>query len=221
MTRLSWFSGAAVRPSLWRARGALVALTFLVESACLVPQSIDAIDADAGPHAVPHIVLETIPTYLLAPVLTLYRQGPADAVATPACSCKLVLNVPQVADEDPSITLLARWFVDYNLAVPSSTLPWKPQTIEGNFDTGTTVRTLLPYDFDADTHNIVTNGLHIVELVVGERDGFDDTSLTLPNRAMKPGYEAAVYRFAIQVNVTQDPNQPHCPNQPPSVPVCN
>ena len=40
---------------------------------CMVPQTIDAIGVES-PHPAPHIVLETIPSYLLARVLTLLEE---------------------------------------------------------------------------------------------------------------------------------------------------
>jgi hypothetical protein len=192
----------------------MLAFTLLMESGCLIPQSIDAIDSDAGPHPAPHFVLGSIRSDLLAPVLTLNRQGPADATASPPCLCQLVLDAPDVEEDDPTVTLQSRWFVDYNLSVPSSQVFFSPRDIPGSFTDLATERQVPLFNFDADSHGIVTNGVHIVELLVGDRDGFDDTSVALPNRAMKPGYEAALYRFTVQVNVTQDPNQPHCATQP-------
>ena len=47
--------------------------------------------------------------------------------------------------------------------------------LPGSFDTSDTVRALLtPFDFDADNPGIVTSGYHTVEVVVGEKTGFDD-----------------------------------------------
>jgi hypothetical protein len=60
--------------------------------------------------------------------------------------------------------------------------------------------------------------VHIVEVVVGEAAGFDRASTTLPNRAMKPGYTPAVYRFAVDVRVERVVGQ--CPQSPPSRRVC-
>jgi len=54
----------------------------------MVPQTIDAIVE--SPHPAPHIVLETIPSYLLARVLTLYQQGSTDLAATPGMKMKLI-----------------------------------------------------------------------------------------------------------------------------------
>jgi hypothetical protein len=214
VTRLSWFSSAAIPRSLWRARGSMLAVWLLVESGCLVPQRIDELNADAGPHPAPHFVLQDIPDYLLAPILTLNRQGPADAVASTPCLCHLTLSVPFVEEEDPSVTLLSRWFVDYDVSLPSSQSIWDQRPIPGDVNTLNPVRPVPSFNFDADTHGIVTNGVHIVEVVVGDQNGFDNApTAAIPHRSMLPQYESAVYRFAVQVNVTQDPNQPHCATQ--------
>jgi hypothetical protein len=61
--------------------------------------------------------------------------------------------------------------------------------------------------------------VHIVEVVVGETNGFDDSSsATRPGRTMKPGYVSAEYRFALDVTLQQVPGQ--CPRTPPSTAVC-
>jgi hypothetical protein len=185
----------------------------MVESGCLLPQAIDAIPQ--APHPAPQIVDELVPPY--PPVITLYRQGPADASNDPPCHCDLQLDVGAVREDDPTVSLEARWFVDYDAAVPSTQQIWVQQPLPGSFDTDTTERSITAYQFDATAHNIVTSGTHVVEVVIGETAGFDDSSTTTPHRAMLPGFEPAVFRFTVQVNVSQDPNQPLCPGQLPSV----
>src|ERR1700709_708200 len=103
MTRLSRSSTGTVRRSLSRLPGALFAIALMVESGCLIPQSIDATDADAGPHPAPHIVAEQIPDYMRPPILTLDRQDQLDAAESSACHCELQLNLKQVEEEDPAI----------------------------------------------------------------------------------------------------------------------
>jgi hypothetical protein len=84
-------------------------------------------------------------------------------------------------------------------------------------DPSQTTRTVPTYEFDADRNGIVQSGVHIVDVVIGESDGFDkSTSAALPNRSMLPGYFSTEYRFAVNVRVEQVPGQ--CPRTPPSEP---
>jgi hypothetical protein len=186
------------------------------QSSCLIPQNVEP--AQTAPHDVPVIVISNIPTYLLPPILTLVRQGTQDAALAPPCHCQLQFDGLSV-EEDPAVALLSRWFVDYDTTDLASTQPRLTQDMPPNFNDPTaTIRDLTPFLFDADTLGIVTSGVHIVEVVVGETAGFDTTSTTLPNRAMKPGYTPAVYRFAVDVRVEQVVGQ--CPRTPPSHAVC-
>ena len=192
------------------------------QGGCLVPQTVDP--KVVSPHPPPHFVVEKIQSYLLAPVLTLIRQGTVDAAQTPPCRCRLEFGGVDglvVEEDDPTITLQARWFLDYDAASPSSTLIWNSETLPGNFDDVTAVeRSLQTPSFllDADEKLIFTSGVHVVEVVVGESDGFDPSSTTQPNRAMKPGYTPAVYRFFVDVRVEQVPGQ--CPQTLPSRRIC-
>ncbi len=182
-----------------------------------MPQSIEPIVA--APHPPPHFVVETIPSYLLPPTLTLIRQGTADAAATPPCHCVLDFNGLVVEEDDATVTLEARWFIDYDVTNVPTTRPWYTETLDGNFDDVTAIlRALNTFTLDADGVGIVTSGSHVVEVVVGEKDGFDPASTTLPNRGMKPGYTPAVYRFFVDVHVEQVPGQ--CPQAPPSRRTC-
>jgi len=202
-------------------RGAALAICWGVavcpQGGCLVPQTIDPIVA--SPHPAPHFVVETIPSYLLSPVLTLIRQGAGDASLTPPCHCQLDFNGLVVEEDDATVSLEARWFIDYDVANPSSTRVWFTEALDGTFDDVTAiVRTLRTFTLDADAVGIVTSGFHVVEVVVGEKDGFDPSSTAQPNRAMKQGYTAAVYRFFVDVRVDPVPGQ--CPQTPPSRRVC-
>lgn len=182
----------------------------LASQSCLVPQSVDPIGEPA--HPPPHFVLESIPSYMLAPVLHLDRQGTVDG----ACHC--VLEIPQltVHEDDPTVELQVRWFVDYDLSVPRSQSPWPGATwtLPANFNDPTyTERTINKFAFDPDT-----GGIHVVEVVVGETAGFDDSpTVPLLNRTMKPGFTLALYRFVIDVNLQQITGS--CANIP-SVLVC-
>src|ERR1700687_6085243 len=101
----------------------VIGLVCLLEG-CLVPQSIDP--KETAQHLPPRIKLDSIPVELLPPVLPLFRQGSADLARNPPCHCWLELRVPQVAIDDPTATLLMKWFVDYDTAVPTSTRPAMP-----------------------------------------------------------------------------------------------
>jgi len=91
---------------------------------CLIPQTVDPIVA--APHPAPYFVVEQIPSYLSPPQLTLLRQGLGDAALAPACHCQLWFDGLFVHEDDPTITLQAKWFVDYDVTNPSSTRPWPP-----------------------------------------------------------------------------------------------
>jgi hypothetical protein len=201
-------------------RGVALAILCLLacpQGGCLVPQTVDP--KIVSPHPPPHFVVETIPAYLLPPLLSLTRQGATDFAQTPRCHCQLEFNGLVVEEQDATISLQARWFIDYDVAVLSTTRIWLTDVLAGNFDDVTaTERPLRLFSLDADAVGIVSSGPHVIEVVVGESDGFDPASTTLPNRAMKPGYTPAVYRFFVNVIVEQVPGQ--CPQALPSVRVC-
>jgi hypothetical protein len=188
--------------------------------ACLVPQSVDPLATVA--HPPPRFVVEGIDPTLLAPVLQLYRQGSGDAALTPPCHCELEFSIPSVEEDDPTVSLEVRWFVDYDVTVPASVRQWKKDPLPGSFDSTNTIRPLTSvYRLDADTLSIFTNGVHVVEAVVGETAGFDDSpTLVRVNRTMKPGYASDEHKFVVNVNVQQDASRPTCPTQKPSVRVC-
>jgi hypothetical protein len=198
-------------------RGLRIASAVLVPvcaQACLVPQSVDPIGASA--HPAPHFVEQSIPTYLIAPVLQLVRQGSLDP-----SNCHCVIEIPPltVEEDDPTVNLEARWFVDY-AAAGSHAIARRDNggTLQGTFNDPTlTLRTLDTFRFDADS--FVSNGVHVLSVVVGETTGFDDSSTAaLPNRTMKSGYTLAQYEFPINVDVALD--RTHCPQQLPSIQVC-
>jgi len=197
----------------------VIGLVCLLEG-CLVPQSIDP--KETAQHLPPRIKLDSIPVELLPPVLPLFRQGSADLARNPPCHCWLELRVPQVAIDDPTATLLMKWFVDYDTAVPTSTRPAMPaETLEATFLSNDPVRVSRRiFTFDANALGIVTSGVHVVDVVVGELDGFDQTATARPERTMKPGYEAAEHRFVVDVHLEQDPNRPQCIKVPPASGNC-
>ena len=89
--------------------------------------------------------------------------------------------------------------------------------LPGTFDRNLTVRGPVIYNFEPDALGITDNSDHVVELVVGETAGFDDSATTLPFRTMRTGYESAVYRFLVQIN---PPIGPTCPNELPLRRTC-
>src|ERR1043166_9357969 len=80
-------------------------LVYVCAQSCLVPQSVDP-QGDA-PHPAPHFVVESIPSYLLG-VLQLVRQGSLDAT----CHCQIQIPPLTVEEDDPTVDLEVRWFVD-------------------------------------------------------------------------------------------------------------
>ena len=202
---------------------ALFALVVVCAQSCLVPQSIDP--NASQPHPPPRFDLSVaaMPPYLTeVPILTLFRQGSKDAVANPPCHCQIHIPELTIIEDDPTVSLTVHWFIDYNLSNPRSEAPWPghDQILPGTFDDpNATTRTINSFDFDADSANVFTSSTHTLEVVVGETDGFDNsTTVTFPNRTMKPGYGLAVFKFVINVIIEQTILT--CPTDPPSVHVC-
>jgi len=183
----------------------------------MIPQTVDA--KVTSPHEPPRLVPETIPPYLLARELTLFQQGANDVSASPPCHCHLEFGSLSVEEPDATVNLDAFWFVDYDPSNLPSTLPVSSQRLDGDFnDLTKTTRNLTTFRFDAAQLQIVTGGLHVVEVVVGERDGFDSSSTTLPQRAMKQGYTSANYKFVVDLHLEQIPGS--CPSTLPSKREC-
>ncbi len=204
------FTHGAALASTW---GVLVC----AQAGCLIPQTVDPIVA--SPHAPPQIVPENMPPYLLPRVLTLFQQGASDVSASPPCHCHLEFDGLSVEEPDSTVTLEARWFVDYDPSnVPSTRVVFSDQIAPNFNDVTQTTRPLRTFVFDAANAGIVSSGLHVVEVVVGETTGFNPASTTLPNRAMLQGYTAATYKFVVDVHLEQIAGS--CPSTPPSLRVC-
>jgi hypothetical protein len=207
---LMFFRGAGIATIL----GVLVC----AQMSCMIPQSVDP--ANATPHPPPLMLISQFNPNLLAPTLTLIRQGSADAAFSPPCHCELLFEGITV-EADPDLQLEARWFVDYDDGVQSSHLIRILQKLDPLTDEPKSLtRTLQKFQFDANPGNgIVQSGVHILEVVVGESAGFDDSSSApRPLRTMKQGYLSAEYRFALDVTLEQVPGQ--CPRTPPSTAIC-
>lgn len=210
--------GFARGPAL--ALKAAVLVCALASHSCLVPQSVDPIKE--SPHPAPHFVLESIPSYLLPPILQLYRQGANDQSQTPPCHCRLDLTIPRVEEDDPTITLEVRWFVDYNPADPRlAAVVWSETNAPADLNDTSPIRNLQkPYPFDPDALGITVSGVHVVDVLVAETAAYDPNSTTLPNRAVRPGYTAAEHRFVVNVKVEQDPQRPRCDQGTSATRVC-
>jgi hypothetical protein len=203
-------------------RGILVALLAAGLSACLVPQSVD--QGNTGPHTIPVIDLSQLPIYFMAPTSPLYKQAQDDK--TQQCRCQLQLQIPVVNDDDPTIDLQARWYIDYDLGTPPSQLPANTQDLAGSFTTQGRSRTGPTFNFDADTLGL-NAGLHVIEVVIAERQGFagdNDQTVNFPHRSLKPGFEGTTFKFVADVKdsapgVTQcDRNTPL--RSPPLIRSC-
>jgi hypothetical protein len=202
-------------------RGVLLALLAAGLSACLVPQSVDK--DNTKPHTVPVIDLSSFPGYFMAPTTPLYKQAPDDT--TQQCRCELQFLVPVVNDDDPTVDLQARWYVDYDLGTPQSQLPANIQDLPGSFNTPGRARGPVTFNFDADQLGLAA-GLHVIEVVIAERQGFakDGDQVNFPHRSLLFGFEGTTFKFVADVRdsapgVTQcDRNTPL--RSPPLIRLC-
>jgi hypothetical protein len=163
-------------------------------------------------HQPPRIVIDSIPTYYLGPYITLVRT-PRDA-----CKCQLELSIPQVIEEDTSVDLDGRWFIDYQPHDPS-TWGYRFSAVPGSLDFRATQRSGPSYTLDPDALGL-SDGFHTVEIVLAEHGAYNDDADNpqTPNRTLFPDYEAATYRFFVKVQT--DPEAAQCPQQAPFVRSC-
>jgi hypothetical protein len=179
---------------------AFAALSSIVLSGCLIPQDVDPVSDRA--HPPPRILFESIPNEYLVPFLTLPR-----ATRT-GCKCTLRLVVPRVAFDDASVTLEARWFVDYQ---PNSAAVFRQaEFLRGSLDFTQKTRDGPSLDVNADAFS--GDGFHAVDVVVAEDGAFKAEGATpspKPFRTLiSTAYESAEYRFFI--NVKTDPDAVEC-----------
>jgi len=208
-------------------RGLLVALLAVASSACLVPQSVDA---NSSQHTVPVIDLSSVPLYAMSPTpIPTYLQTPKDKAE--GCRCQLKFeNFLFVTDPDPTVDLQARWYIDYDVGIPGTQGP-SIVPIPGSFSANGNVRGPISFTFDPDALNLTNtdadhnNGLHIIEVVIAEAEGFaPDTAsnVRLPHRSLNKGWDATTLKFVVKVNVSQgdqcDRNTPLL--SPPFARVC-
>jgi hypothetical protein len=90
-------------------------------------------------------------------------------------------------------TVRARWFVNYDPALPARNMPAQQVDIPGSNDTTATERAVPAWTFDAyGGYGTATNPAN------GDvSNSFDDSATSLPNRTATPGFETQVYRWVF------------------------
>lgn len=195
-----------------RARRALAFAPLFFPAACLLPQSVDPTSTKL--HVPPRVVIEAVDPKL-AQAFVVLKHGSIDTAAS--CSCRVLLDVPQIEEDDPTASLEVRWFVDYD---PNDALTQRPavpsQFLAGSFDSQATVREGSSLAFDLGALG-VSDGVHVVDMVVAEQGGFDDASASFSHRAVLAGYASATFRFVVEVETNNDSA---CRSDPPFARVC-
>ena len=188
-------------------------LAVIALQGCLVPQSVD--HQNNRVRFPPRVRIEAIDPKLSGAAIAL-AHGSIDTNA--GCSCRLALEVPQIEEEDPTVNLEVRWFVDYDPDRPATQRPAATsQFLPGSFDTSAVVRQGPKLEVDIGALGL-TDGIHVVDMVIAEQGGFDDAATTLPHKAVLTGYESAQQRFVLSV-VTD--NDKACRADSPWKRVCN
>jgi len=178
---------------------ALMPALLLSATSCLVPQSVES--ESSKPHVPPRVVIEAVDPQLAGAFIPL-QHGSIDAAAS--CSCRVQLSVPQIEEDDPTASLEVRWFVDYDAADPFTQRPAVPsQILSGSFNSTDVVRPGPTLEFDLGALG-VADGIHVVDMVVAEQGGFDDTATTFAHRAVAAGYSSATFRFVVSVETNND-----------------
>lgn len=189
------------------------AALFLFAQGCLVPQSVD--ELKTRPHSIPRVNLRGLPNYMLQPVLTLDPQEQGDLTSNPPCHCQLEVSIPEILADDPTVDIEVFVYVDYDLNVPASQPPVDRFRLDGSFTLTEPTRHLDNIVLDAA--KLRGPGLHVVELVMGERLGFASTDVFPPQRAMLPDYESSTFKFVVQV--LQPNTKPQSCGDPPQPPA--
>jgi hypothetical protein len=185
-------------------RGVVVALLGAGLSACLVPQSVDP-DV-TRPHTVPIVDLRSLPAYMFSPEVQVYLPGSTDTSSAPPCRCVLHLEIPEIKDEDPTVNLEARWFVDYDLAGSAqSQSPVAVQVLNGSFNATGQFRGAVVFDFDPVTLGLTKDdSVHIIEMVIAEQQGFtpDSQAPFPPHRAFLNGWDGTTFKIISRVHAS-------------------
>jgi hypothetical protein len=185
----------------------VLAAALLLLQGCLVPQSVEPITT--RPHTVPRVDMTSLPNFMLQPVIPLDPQGPADQ--SPPCHCQLEVGLLAIIADDPTVDVDVRVFVDYDVNLPRPQGPVTTVHLRGGFDTSVTTRPLQLPPFDSSL--LGGNGVHVVELVIGEAAGFAPETVFPPQRAMLPSFESSTFKFVVQV--LHDPARQSCGDSPP------
>jgi hypothetical protein len=185
-------------------RALAVPLFALALSACLVPQSVDP--NTTRPHTVPTIDLNALFSYMYSPEVQVYLPGPTDTSSSPQCRCVLHLEIPFVKDEDPTVNLEARWFVDYDLnGSAQSQTQISTQVLGGSFTDPSLTRGPVVFNFDPVLLNITKDDtVHVIEMVIAEQQGFAADALGQPplHRALLPGWDGSTLKIVARVHVS-------------------
>jgi hypothetical protein len=178
-------------------------------ASCLLPQSVDP--QSNRVRYPPRVVVEAIPPKLAAGAVRL-SHGSIDLAQ--GCACRLTLSVPQLEENDPTADLEVRWFVDYDPGAPVLAQP--SQLLRGSFDPNSVLRQGPSFDVEFGRPGI-TDGVHVVDVVIAEQGAFDDAAIGLPYRSLVTGYGSATVRFVVEV-VTN--NETACRADAPWKRVC-
>jgi hypothetical protein len=193
------------------------AITLAFAEGCLVPQSVDPIQT--RPHTVPRIDIDNLPPYLLDPVIPLDPQESADVAASPPCHCVIQIKDGDLVliDEDPSVDVEVRIFIDYDLNNPQSQRTFQTITIPGDFNSTDQNR---PLKGDTAVNPFAASdlggpGFHVVEMVLAEKGGFAPDSVSPPHRAVLGDFQSSEFQFVIQVLTPPVGTRQSCSDTPP------
>jgi hypothetical protein len=177
----------------------------LVASGCPLPQPLAEV-APGQPVTPPRIIVEDVQRQItITPIDTLLRVTVGCATG-PSYALKASLN-----DVNTTEIVVARWFVNYDPALPAESFYRRedqilapPATVPDPTLRETPVFTFEPYLWDpedgtGDGTGNSPGALHIVELVVS--NGFDgnpdQSTVERPYRTPAAGYEVQVYRWVF------------------------
>jgi hypothetical protein len=192
-----------------------VLLLSVALSGCLVPQSVDP-DTTRLP-TVPVIDLSQLPSHMLIPMLPLYKQSQVDV--DQGCVCHLQLVIPVIKEDDPTVDVQARWFLDYDLGIPGSQRPILTQNFQGSFSDPAVTRGPVTLDLDADSLGLA-EGPHVVEMMIAERAAFAADTQQPPFRALvvRPPFDATTFKMVVDVKPSASGQTPCDRNTPIRIP---
>ncbi|HZX66770.1 MAG TPA: hypothetical protein VFE76_15315 [Myxococcales bacterium] len=193
----------------------MVLLLSFALSSCLVPQSVDP-DTTRLP-TVPVIDLTQLPSHMLIPMIPLYKQSQADV--DQGCVCHLQLVIPVVKEDDPTVDVEARWFLDYDLGNPASHANVSRQDFQGSFTNPAVTRGPVTFDLDADSRGLAP-GPHVVEVMIAETAAFAADTEQPPFRALKinPPFDATTFKIVVDVKNSASATTPCDRNTPIRIP---